>query len=239
MILTPTSDSAVDAEYKVWLVSGVLARSNHQYTSNVCQGCSLEKRDRCVTGKWGNMPGKSSGRTRSARAKTPTDRAGGLARQIWLAGVGAYGQALDETQEQVTRRVAQVSKDTTKLFDDLVSRGNDLEQKLGELGALGKMSAEAGAKKLRESAEVSLSLEDRLARMRDMLGLASSGSDIDLKLERLQSDVKALNKKVDVLIELQGGPVKKKTSTRKKAPARKKTSAKKKTVSAKKSVKRT
>ena len=180
------------------------------------------------------MPEKSSNRTKSARTKSPVDRAGDLARQIWLAGIGAYGQALDETQEQVTRRVAKVGKETTKIFDDLVSRGNDLEQRLGELGALGKMGAEAGAKKLREGADMSLSLEDRLARMRDMLGLAPSGSGVELKLEKLQLDVSTLSEKMDILIDLQSGGAKKKPATRKKSSTIKKTSAKKKTSTAKK-----
>lgn len=185
------------------------------------------------------MSGKSSGRAKSTRTKSPVDRAGDLARQIWLAGIGAYGQALDETQEQVTRRVAKVGKETTKLFDDLVSRGNDLEQRLGELGALGKIGAEAGAKKLREGADMSLSLEDRLARMRGMLGLASSDSGVELKLEKLQSDLNILSEKVDALIGLQSGGAKKKSPTRKKTSPRKKTLAKKKKGPVKKTARRT
>jgi len=182
------------------------------------------------------MSGKSSNRAKSARTKSPVDRASDLARQIWLAGIGAYGQALDETQVQVTRRVAKVSKETTKIFDDLVSRGNDLEQRLGELGALGKMGAEAGAQKLRQSAEMSLSLEDRLARMRDMLGLAPLGSGVELKLEKLQSDLTVLSEKVDELINLQSGSAKKKPVVRKKSPTRRKVAAKKKASTAKRKV---
>ncbi|MBL4864607.1 MAG: hypothetical protein JKY63_06970 [Rhodobiaceae bacterium] len=190
------------------------------------------------------MSEKSSSRRKSTGPKSPVDRASDLARQIWLAGIGAYGQAIDETQEQVTRRVAKVSKETTKIFDDLVTRGNDLEQRLGELGALGKMGAEAGAKKLRQGADLSLSLEDRLARMRDMLGLAPSGSGVELKLEKLQSDLSLLSEKVDVLIGLQSGVAKKKPAARKKSSSAKKTTVKKKTRTAKKatskkSVKRT
>jgi poly(hydroxyalkanoate) granule associated protein phasin len=180
------------------------------------------------------MSEKSSNR---GKPKTPVDKAGELARQIWLAGVGAYGQAFDETQEKVTKRVARVSEETTKLFDDLVSRGNDLEQRLGELGTLGKMGAEVGAEKLRRSADMSLSLEDRLSRMRDMLGLAPTGQIAEDKLDRMQADIAALHAKVDALIAAQDKAPKRKTSSKKpsaKKAASKKT-AKKKTPTRKKS----
>jgi len=110
--------------------------------------------------------------------------------------------------------------------------------------ALDRLNTLGGAKKLRQSADLSLSLEDRLARMRDMLGLAPSGSGVELKLEKLQSDLSLLSEKVDVLIGLQSGVAKKKPAARKKSSSVKKTKAKKKTRTAKKatskkSVKRT
>lgn len=196
------------------------------------------------------MSENSSNRTKSQKSKTPVDRAGDLARQIWLAGVGAYGQAVDDTQEKVTQRVARVSEETTKLFDELVSRGNDLEQRLGELGSFGRLGAEAGAEKLRRGADMSLSLEDRLARMRDMLGLTPVNRSADEKLEELQTDLAALHKKVDALIAAQDGAPNRKASvkkaTTKKTSAKKKSStpkkkavAKKKKTAAKKTVKRT
>ncbi|WP_281684933.1 phasin family protein [Thalassobaculum salexigens] len=60
------------------------------------------------------------------RQKTPVDRASELARRIWLAGVGAYGQAYDEAQEQMSR----VNEETSKVFEELVNRGETLEKKL-------------------------------------------------------------------------------------------------------------
>lgn len=170
------------------------------------------------------MSDKTQNRDKPARPKSPVDKAGELARQIWLAGVGAYGQAFDETQEKVSKRVARVSEETSKLFDDLVSRGNDLEQRLGELGTLGKIGAEAGAEKLRRSADMSLSLEDRLARMRDMLGLAPAARAADDRLEKMQADIAALHVKVDALIAAQGASPKRKSPAKK--TVSKKTSAK-------------
>ncbi|MEQ9518391.1 MAG: hypothetical protein RLN89_03010 [Parvibaculum sp.] len=143
------------------------------------------------------MAKKPAGRAKETTAKSPVDRASDMARQIWLAGVGAYGQAVDETQEKVNRRVAQVSEDTTKFFEDLVNRGNDLEQKLG---ALGKLSADVRAEGIKRGTEMSLSMEDRLSRMRDMLGLNQSGDGLEEKVDRLAAEVASLSAKLDRLV---------------------------------------
>lgn len=181
------------------------------------------------------MADKSSSGRKSAKAKSPVDKASDLARQIWLAGVGAYGQAVDDTQQEVTRRVAQVSQDTSKFFEELVSRGSDLEK---NLGALGKMSADVRAEGLRRGADMSLSLEDRLSRMRDMLGLAPTGSGFEEKVDKLSADVAALSAKLDLVLDQMNNPVSKpavKTpAAKKKAAAKKKPAAKKKTTARKK-----
>ena len=191
------------------------------------------------------MPDKSSGSRKSAKAKSPVDKASDLARQIWLAGVGAYGQAVDDTQQEVTRRVAQVSQDTSKFFEELVSRGSDLEK---NLGALGKMSADVRAEGIRRGADMSLSLEDRLSRMRDMLGIAPAGTGFEEKVDKLAADVAALSAKLELVLDQMNKPVskpaakkpvaKKKAATRKKPAAKKKTTARKKTPAKKKPVSR-
>lgn len=186
--------------------------------------------------KLGNkMSEKSSSSRKSAKPKSPVDKAGDLARQIWLAGVGAYGQAVDDTQQEVTRRVARVSQDTSKFFEELVSRGSDLEK---NLGALGKMSADVRAEGLRRGADMSLSLEDRLSRMRDMLGLVPAGSGVEDKVDSLAADVAALNAKLDLLLGQMNKPTPKpaakKAATKKKTTAKKKTSVRKKTSARKK-----
>lgn len=175
------------------------------------------------------MPDKPSSSRKSAKAKSPVDKASDLARQIWLAGVGAYGQAVDDTQQEVTRRVAQVSQDTSKFFEELVSRGSDLEK---NMGALGKMSADMRAEGLRRGADMSLSLEDRLSRMRDMLGLAPSGAGFEEKVDKLAADVAALSAKLDLVLDQINNPVSK--SAAKKPTAKKKTTTKKKPVAKKK-----
>jgi len=181
------------------------------------------------------MSDKPSNSRKSAKPKSPVDKASDLARQIWLAGVGAYGQAVDDTQQEVTRRVAQVSQDTSKFFEELVSRGTDLEK---NLGALGKMSADVRAEGLRRGADMSLSLEDRLSRMRDMLGLMPAGSGVEDKVDKLAADVTALNAKLDLVLSQMSKPVskpaKKKAATKKKTAAKKKASVRKKAPARKK-----
>jgi poly(hydroxyalkanoate) granule-associated protein len=49
-----------------------------------------------------------------------------VARKIWLAGVGAYGRMFDEAQDQVAR----ISQNATEMFDDLVSRGEKVEDEV-------------------------------------------------------------------------------------------------------------
>lgn len=49
-----------------------------------------------------------------------------VARKIWLAGVGAYGRMFDEAQDQVAR----LSQNATEMFDDLVSRGEKVEDEV-------------------------------------------------------------------------------------------------------------
>jgi outer membrane murein-binding lipoprotein Lpp len=191
------------------------------------------------------MSDKPSGSRKSAKAKSPVDKASDLARQIWLAGVGAYGQAVDDTQQEVTRRVAQVSQDTSKFFEELVSRGSDLEK---NLGALGKMSADVRAEGIRRGADMSLSLEDRLSRMRDMLGIAPAGTGFEEKVDRLAADVAALSAKLDLVLDQMNKPVskpaakkpaaKKQAATKKKPAAKKKTTARKKAPAKKKPVSR-
>ena len=57
-----------------------------------------------------------------------TDKAGELAKNIWLAGLGAYGKALDEAQD----RLEKATRETPRLFKDLVKKGETLEQEVKE-----------------------------------------------------------------------------------------------------------
>lgn len=113
--------------------------------------------------------------------KEVTSQAGELAKSIWLAGLGAYGRAYDEAHEAVEK----ASKETPKLFKELVSKGNKLEEqakeKFGEASTLGK----------------TVSIEERISKMRASLGFGHTASADDL--DRLEKKLDALSKKVDAL----------------------------------------
>ncbi len=123
--------------------------------------------------------------------KDVTTQASEMAKNIWLAGLGAYGRAFDEAQE----RYEQASKETPRLFTDLVEKGSKLEsqarEKLGEASAIGK----------------SISIEERISKMRASLGFGHAASAEDL--ERLEKKVDSLAKKLDALAKAEKPAAKK------------------------------
>ena len=60
-----------------------------------------------------------------------TDKASEIAKNIWLAGVGAYGKAAGEVQEQLEK----AGVETPKLFKELVKAGAALEDEASEKSA--------------------------------------------------------------------------------------------------------
>ena len=113
----------------------------------------------------------------------PGERASELARNIWLAGLGAYGRAWDEAQGTIQK----VEKETAKLFEDLVAKGEKLEQETEQ--------------KVREVAEVSanFSIEDRLTKIRESFGFSPSAGVDTGAMESLTEEVQSLTKKVEAL----------------------------------------
>ncbi|CAA0103504.1 Uncharacterised protein [Zhongshania aliphaticivorans] len=113
--------------------------------------------------------------------KEVTNQASELAKSIWLAGLGAYGRAYDEAQD----RYEKASKETPRLFTDLVDKGTRLEtqarEKLGEVTSIGK----------------TVSIEERISKMRSSLGFGHTASADDM--QRLEKKLDALSKKVDAL----------------------------------------
>ncbi len=107
---------------------------------------------------------------------------GDVAKNIWLAGLGAYGRAFDEAQE----RYEQASKETPRLFTDLVEKGKSLESQaratIDDVAAKGKGTAS--------------SLEERINKMRANLGFG--GVSVE-DFERLEKKVDALAKKVSAM----------------------------------------
>jgi polyhydroxyalkanoate synthesis regulator phasin len=127
------------------------------------------------------------------------------ARRIWLAGVGAYGRAFTEAQEAIK----DVGGGTSRVFDDLVQKGEMIE-----------MAVSAKGKDLMDKARVpDLNMDERIAKMRSRLmrgeEVAADMSDFDARLTAVEGK---LDRILDIL-ETQKAPARKpaakKTTTRK------------------------
>lgn len=140
-----------------------------------------------------------------------------IARKVWLAGIGAYGRAIDDAQEAY----AKVGKETSKIFDDLVGKGAELEGKVSE--AAMKYAPEI-AQKHRTN------IEDRMERMKAALGMTEASVDQQEQIAGIEARLDAIDAKLDKLLAAVAAPrssAKPKPAARKpvartrKAPARK------------------
>lgn len=133
------------------------------------------------------------------------DKASEIAKNIWLAGLGAYGKAFDEAQD----RIDKASKEPTRLFRELVKKGEALEDDVKD--------SLATIRKSRTS-----SVEDRINRVRENFSLALPArgdqmAEINRKLDELNAKVDALSASLQAA----------KAPARKKAAPARKTSTKK------------
>jgi len=147
-----------------------------------------------------------------------SDKASEIAKNIWLAGVGAYGKAVDEAQGRLERAM-----EPPKLFRDLVKAGSALEE-----DARHALEASSSAKS---------SVEQRINRVRENFHMQRPARIEDITA--LQKKVDHLSRKVDKLAraladrEVKAKAPAKKAATRKaatrktraKSPSRKKPSA--------------
>lgn len=101
-----------------------------------------------------------------------TDKASEIAKNIWLAGVGAYGKAVEDAQG----RLEKVGMEPPKLFRELVKAGSALED-----DARGALETTAAARN---------SVEERINRVRENFH--------NQRPARIE-DLNALHKKVDQL----------------------------------------
>lgn len=91
-----------------------------------------------------------------------------FARKIWLAGLGAYGKSFDEVQGQYEK----LNVEASKVFEELVSKGAELET-----DAKGKFKEKAN-------------IEERVAEVRQKLGLDKQSADE--KIAELSAKIDAL-----------------------------------------------
>ena len=128
------------------------------------------------------MPKKAS----TAKENNIADKAGEVAKSIWLAGLGAYGKAFDEAVNQYGK----VSKETTKRFDDLVELGR-------------KLDSESHAKLSKAKNKTTATIEERINKVRGSvnLGALSFGGADNAKIEELSAKVDTLSDKLDALLD--------------------------------------
>ena len=91
-----------------------------------------------------------------------TDKASEIAKNIWLAGVGAYGRAVDEAQSSLKKATPQ----PPKLFRDLVKAGTALEEEASEARSAAISSVEERISQVRENFH-----QQRPARIEDLASL--------------------------------------------------------------------
>ena len=133
-----------------------------------------------------------------ARKKSPQAPAGDMARKIWLAGIGAYGRAFSDAQESL----AKVSDETSKYFEDLVRRGEEIED-----------AVETRGRELAERVKSpAVSMEDRIKEMREKLKLGAVGGDN--RIDALENRLDAIEEKIDQLLAA-SAPKKRKSAKKK------------------------
>ncbi len=111
-----------------------------------------------------------------------TDKAGEIAKNIWLAGVGAYGRAVDEAQSSLKKATPQ----PPKLFRELVKAGTALEEEASEARAAAISSVEERIAQVRENFHL-----QRPARMEDLASLHDKVDKLTRKVDALTRLVKA------------------------------------------------
>ncbi len=137
--------------------------------------------------------------------KKPT---GETARRIWLAGIGAYGRAFTEAQEAFK----DVTGNTSKVFDELVQKGEMIESLVG-----------AKSKSMMKKAKMpDLDLDDRISKMRSRL---SRGEEMAQDIDALEARMNAMDAKLDKILSLlePKKPVRKAPKKSVKKPAKKTT----------------
>ncbi len=108
------------------------------------------------------------------KSQAPAD----TARKIWLAGIGAYGRAFTEAQETV----AKLSSDGSRVFDDLVAKGEQIERKVEERGR--KVAERMGP--------AGTAFEERIKRMRERIGHIGDDPALEERIAALEARVAKL-----------------------------------------------
>jgi len=136
-----------------------------------------------------------------------------ITRKVWLAGIGAYGRALGDVQDAY----AKMGKETTKVFDDLVGRGADLEGKVKFAAKNSPMMAEQTVRATVDS------VNDRMDRMKAALGLTEAAAEQQDQITGIEARLDIMESKIDAILAAVT-PTTKKKAAPKKAASKKTTS---------------
>lgn len=127
---------------------------------------------------------------RKKETKGPTQD---MARKIWLAGIGAYGRAFSEAQESL----AKMGGETSKMFEDLVEKGEEIED-----------TVETHGRELASRVKpAAATLDDRIKKMRARLMAAADIDDVAISDHRgtetsaIEDRLTAIEAKLDLLLE--------------------------------------
>ena len=124
-------------------------------------------------------------------AKNPrqkaAEQADGLARRIWLAGLGAYGQSLEDAQQHLGRAGGEASR----LFQELVEKGQHIEDQ--SRSGIRKSIDDARSAISDRVGSNARSLEEMIRRVRDKVGLdAALSGRLDVLARRVDGIAQAL-----------------------------------------------
>lgn len=124
-------------------------------------------------------------------AKNPRQKAAeqaeSLARRIWLAGLGAYGQSLEDAQQHLDRAGGEASR----LFQELVEKGQRIEDQ--SRSGIRKSIDEARSAISDRVGSNARSLEEMIRRVRDKVGLdAALSGRLDVLARRVDGLAQAL-----------------------------------------------
>ena len=133
----------------------------------------------------------------SQQKETTAEAKESLAKKIWLAGLGAYGQGFDEAVEQYNK----VNEKTSQLFSDLVKKGAELE------GTTREKIEEKIEEVKTQSTET---IDQRVSSVRQKLGLGQS--EEEARLERLEAKLDSLTDAVNALSKAAKTPKKAKAA---------------------------
>ena len=163
-----------------------------------------------------------------------TDKASEIAKNIWLAGVGAYGKAVDDAQGRLEKAM-----EPPKLFRELVKAGTALEDDARdalETAAAARSSVEERINRVRENFHM-----QRPARIEDLTALHKKVDQLTRKVDKLskalaeQGIARASGKRKTTAAKKSSAAS---SATRKKAPAGKKAAPRKKATTRAKSATR-